>query len=40
MTQWPLSVNSGGPLFFLTITADPNWPEIVCNLLPGQKAVD
>ena len=25
---------------FITITCNPNWPEIVCELLPGQTAAD
>ena len=28
------------PDFFLTMTANSNWPEITENLLPGQRAVD
>jgi hypothetical protein len=25
---------------FMTVTADPNWPEIQAELLPGQTAAD
>ena len=30
----------GRPDFFLTMTADPNWPEIKNALLPGQQPSD
>jgi hypothetical protein len=30
----------GRPSIFLTITANPNWPEILHNLLPGQQPKD
>ena len=30
----------GRPQLFITITCNPEWPEIVENLLPGQKAAD
>ena len=26
--------------FFITMTCNPEWPEIVENLLPGQKSQD
>ena len=30
----------GKPSFFITFTANPRWPEITNNLLPGQQATD
>jgi hypothetical protein len=30
----------GKPTFFITFTANPRWPEIVTNLLPGQQPPD
>ena len=30
----------GKPDLFITMTCNPKWPDIVDNLLPGQKAVD
>jgi hypothetical protein len=30
----------GKPSFFITFTANPRWPEIVNNLLPGQQPTD
>ena len=30
----------GKPTYFLTMTCNPKWPEIVENLLPGQTASD
>jgi hypothetical protein len=30
----------GRPSIFLTMTANPNWPEILQNLLPGQQPKD
>lgn len=30
----------GKPTLFITFTANPRWPEIVRNLLPGQQAAD
>ena len=30
----------GMPSFFITMTANPTWPEITENLLPGQSAAD
>jgi len=30
----------GKPDLFITITCNPNWIEIQCNLLPGQTAAD
>eukprot|EP00973_Karenia_brevis_P067263 9353054-Karenia_brevis.AAC.1 len=30
----------GRPDFFLTITANPNWPEVSKNLRPGETAAD
>ena len=30
----------GKPTFFLTLTANPRWPEIVQNLLAGQQPTD
>jgi hypothetical protein len=30
----------GKPSFFITFTANPRWPEIVDNLLPGQQPTD
>jgi len=30
----------GRPTFFITFTANPRWPEITRNLLPGQTATD
>ncbi|KIJ22324.1 hypothetical protein M422DRAFT_277297 [Sphaerobolus stellatus SS14] len=30
----------GNPTFFITITANPNWPEITSRLRPGQSAAD
>jgi hypothetical protein len=30
----------GSPDYFLTVTANPRWPEIVAELLPGQKPQD
>ena len=40
--QDALAINrhSGGADLFLTMTADPNWPEIKAELLPGQTAAD
>ena len=40
--QDALAINRhyGGADLFLTMTADPNWPEIKNALLPGQSAVD
>ncbi|XP_058809854.1 uncharacterized protein LOC131675045 [Phymastichus coffea] len=31
---------TGSPDIFLTMTCNPNWPEITDNLLPGQQACD
>jgi len=28
------------PDLFLTITANPKWPEIIYSLFPGQTAID
>jgi len=28
------------PDLFLTMTANPKWPEILCNLFPGQTATN
>ncbi len=30
----------GKPDLFVTFTCNPNWPEIVEELIPGQKAED
>ena len=30
----------GPPTFFITVTANPNWPEILRELRPGEKASD
>lgn len=30
----------GSPTFFITLTANPRWPEIINELLPGQSASD
>ncbi|RFU24484.1 hypothetical protein B7463_g11855, partial [Scytalidium lignicola] len=30
----------GKPTYFITMTANPNWPEIKENLLPGQSVAD
>ncbi len=30
----------GKPDLFITITCNPNWPEIVDNLYPGQRPED
>jgi hypothetical protein len=30
----------GNPSLFITMTCNPHWPEITCNLLPDQQAVD
>lgn len=30
----------GKPLFFITVTTNPNWPEIRSQLKPGQSASD
>ena len=30
----------GKPNFFITVTCNPDWPEIKDNLLPGQSAQD
>ena len=30
----------GKPDLFITIAANPKWPEIVANLLPGQSSID
>lgn len=30
----------GKPTFFITFTANPRWPEIIENLLPGQQPTD
>ena len=30
----------GKPSFFITITTNPNWPEIKAKLAPGQTATD
>ena len=30
----------GNPTIFLTLTTNPEWPEIVDNLLPGETAID
>src|SRR5437763_7057677 len=30
----------GKPSFFITITTNPNWPEIKSQLRPGQSALD
>ena len=30
----------GPPTLFITVTANPNWPEITCELGPGQTAAD
>ena len=30
----------GKPSFFVTMTCNPNWPEIVESLLPGQHPSD
>ena len=30
----------GAPSFFITLTCNPQWPEIVAALLPGQTAAD
>jgi hypothetical protein len=40
--QDALAINRhfGGADLFLTMTADPNWPEIKAELLPGQTAAD
>jgi hypothetical protein len=35
-----LARRRGRPSFFLTATANPNWPEIVSQLAPGQTASD
>jgi hypothetical protein len=32
--------SKGKPSFFITITTNPNWPEIVERLQPGQSASD
>ncbi|MGD0510892.1 MAG: flagellar filament capping protein FliD, partial [Candidatus Micrarchaeaceae archaeon] len=32
--------NYGTPDLFITFTCNPNWPEILAELLPGQKAED
>jgi len=33
-------INLGVPSAFLTLTCNPNWPEIGAELLPGQRACD
>ena len=40
--QDALAINRhfGGADLFLTMTADPNWPEICAELLPGQTLAD
>ena len=30
----------GPPTFFITVTANPNWPEVLRELRPGEKASD
>ncbi|KIJ28404.1 hypothetical protein M422DRAFT_97316, partial [Sphaerobolus stellatus SS14] len=30
----------GAPSFFITVTCNPDWPEIKVRLAPGQKASD
>jgi hypothetical protein len=35
-----LARKRGRPSFFITATANPNWPEIVSQLSPGQSASD
>ena len=30
----------GKPDFFITMTANPNWPEVLANLRPGESAAD
>jgi hypothetical protein len=30
----------GKPTFFITVTCNPNWPEIQRHLFPGQSAAD
>jgi hypothetical protein len=30
----------GRPDLFINITCNPNWPEIICELLFGQQAFD
>ena len=35
-----INLHFGGANLFLTMTADPNWPEIRAELLPGQTPAD
>jgi len=35
-----ISMHTGAPHKFITMTANPKWPEVVQNLLPGQSAED
>jgi Helitron helicase-like domain at N-terminus len=35
-----LARKRGRPSFFITATANPNWPEVVSQLAPGQSASD
>ena len=35
-----ISSELGNPHLFLTMTANPNWPEVQCLLPPAQKACD
>ena len=30
----------GPPTFFITVTATPNWPGVLRELRPGEKAID
>jgi len=35
-----IAAKLGSPTFFITMTCDPNWPEIQSQLLPGQDFTD
>jgi len=35
-----ISMHTGAPHKFITMTANPKWPEVVQNLLPGQSPED
>jgi hypothetical protein len=30
----------GKPTYFITFTANPRWPEVIAQLLPGQTHLD
>ena len=35
-----LAAKFGCPTFFVTVTCNPDWPEIACHFRPGQKFHD